>query len=35
MAQLYLHLSEDGSETFEEPYTIPHLSKVNDKYTYK
>ncbi len=25
--------SEDGSETFEEPYTIPHLSKVNEKYT--
>ena len=24
---------EDGSETFEEPYTIPHLSKVNEKYT--
>ena len=24
---------EDGSETFEEPYTIPDLSKVNEKYT--
>ena len=24
---------EDGSETFEEPYTIPNLSIVNEKYT--
>ena len=24
---------EDGSEKFEEPYTIPDLSKVNEKYT--
>ena len=24
---------EDGSETFEEPYTIPDHSKVNEKYT--
>ena len=24
---------EDGSETFEDPYTIPNLSKVNEKYT--
>ena len=24
---------EDGSETFEEPYTVPDLSKVNEKYT--
>ena len=24
---------EDGSENFEEPYTIPDLAKVNEKYT--
>ena len=24
---------EDGSENFEQPYTIPDLSKVNEKYT--
>ena len=24
---------EDGSENFEDPYTMPHLSKVNEKYT--
>ncbi|GIS35858.1 MAG: hypothetical protein Ct9H90mP6_11150 [Gammaproteobacteria bacterium] len=24
---------EEGSENFEEPYTIPDLAKVNEKYT--